>query len=192
MIPRPRSVRSILRRFGASIPFALVLLAAPRTSLAQVPRATIARTMLGDATVMVNARGDSLIEVAAADGRRSIAMTLALSEARAWVDSSTRILRYRARNRATPVSYRNLVEEPGVAGGGVTLTRRVTKGASEYSLFFADTAFGGFAVPVTREEATLFVSAVRKAVAASAKLSPQPPAPEPRRKKKPAAKRPAS
>lgn len=168
----------------------LALLLLPAALAAQVARHAVSKTMLGEAVVILNARADDLIEVAAADGRRSIALTLGLRDATHWADSSAKILRFRVRKRPGTVSYRNLVEEPGVSGGGISLTRRVTAGESEYSVFFADTSFGGFAVPMSKEEATLFVSSVRKAVAAARKLSPREPAPAPRKKRTPRAKTP--
>ena len=82
----------------------------------------------------------------------------------------------------------------------MALTRRVTNGESEYSLFFSDDPLAGFTVPVEKSEADVFVAVVRRAVAASAKMldkedstaaakdSTAKPAP----KKKPAVKRPAS
>ena len=164
-----------------------------------VKRVPISKSVFGDAGIIVNARDDGFVEVAAAGPQKTVLIQLRTMAARAWVDSTSRMLRARPRRSATPRTYRADVQEHGTSTT-MALTRKVTNGESEYSLFFSDDPLAGFTVPVEKSEADVFVAVVRRAVATSAKMldkedstraakdSTAKPAP----KKKPAVKRPAS
>ena len=165
-----------------------------------VKRVPISKSVFGDAGIIVNARDDGFIEVAAAGPQKTVLIQLRTMAARAWVDSTARMLRARPRRSATPRSYRSEVDEHG-SSTTMALTRRITNGESEYSLFFADDPLAGFSIPIEKSEADVFVAIVRRAVAASVKMLDKPdtsaaasdsaPKPAPAAKK-PAAKRPAA
>jgi hypothetical protein len=164
-----------------------------------VKRVPISKSVFGDAGIIVNARDDGFIEVAAAGPQKTVLIQLRTMAARAWVDSTSRMLRARPRRSTTPRAYRSDVQEHGTSTT-MALTRKVTNGESEYSLFFSDDPLAGFTVPVEKSEADVFVAVVRRAVVASAKMldkedstaAANDSAPKPAPKKKPAVKRPAS
>jgi hypothetical protein len=125
--------------------------------------------VFGDAGIIVNARDDGFMEVAAAGPTKTILIQLRTMAARAWVDSTSRMLRARPRRSNTPRTFRSDIEEHGTSTT-MALTRKVTAGESEYSLFFSDEPLTGFTIPIEKSEADVFVAIVRKAVAASAKM----------------------
>ena len=132
-------------------------------------RVPISKAVFGDAGVIVNARDDGFMEVAAAGPTKTILIQLRTMAARAWVDSTSRMLRARPRRSNTPRTFRSDIEEHGTSTT-MALTRKVTAGESEYSLFFSDEPLTGFTIPIEKSEADVFVAIVRKAVAASAKM----------------------
>ena len=136
-------------------------------------RVPIAKTVLGDAGMIVNARDDGFIEIAAAGPNKTVLLQLRTMAARAWVDSTARMLKARVRRSNTPRTYRSDIEEHGTAGT-MALTRKVTAGESEYSLVFSDDPTGGFTIPIEKSEADVFVAQVRRAVTTSAKLAEPP------------------
>ena len=164
-----------------------------------VKRVSISKSVFGDAGIIVNARDDGFIEIAAAGTNKTVLIQLRTLAARAWVDSTARMLRARPRRSTTPRTYRSDIDEYGTSTT-MALTRKVTSGESEYSLFFADDPLTGFSIPIEKSEADVFVAIVRRAVTTSAKMlekedsaaaakdSTAKPAPT----KRPAAKRPAS
>jgi len=137
-----------------------------RPSAKRVP---IAKSVFGDAGMIVNARNDGFIEIAAAGPSKTVLLQLRTLAARAWVDSTARMLRARVRRSNTPRTYRSDIDEPGTSTT-MALTRKVTAGESQYALFFSDDPLGGFTIPIERSEADVFVAQVRRAVALSAKL----------------------
>jgi hypothetical protein len=162
-----------------------------------VKRIPIAKSVFGDAGMIVNARDDGFIEIAAAGPKKTVLLQLRTLAARAWVDSTFRMLKARPRRSATPRTYRSDIEEYG-SSGTMALTRKVTGGESEYALFFSDDPLTGFTIPIEKSEADIFVAQVRKAVAQSAKMVERADTTGPRadsatviKKKKPAARRPA-
>ncbi len=167
--------------------------AAPK---AGVKRVAIAKSVFGDAGMIVNARSDGYIEVAAAGPKKTVLLQLRTLAARAWADSALRVLKARPRRSQTPRSYRVDVEEHG-APNTMALTRKVTAGESEYSLFFSDDPLAGFTIPIEKSEADVFVAQIRRAVAQSAKMLERPDSAAKRAdsvaptKPKPAARRPA-
>ncbi len=162
--------------------------AANRPAVKRVP---IAKSVFGDAGMIVNARNDGFIEVAAAGPSKTVLLQLRTMAARAWVDSTARMLRARVRRSNTPRTYRSDIDEAGTSTT-MALTRKVTAGESQYALFFSDDPLGGFTVPIERSEADVFVAQVRRAVALSAKLLEPPdgakPADSAAKAKKPASK----
>ncbi|MDF2775220.1 MAG: hypothetical protein K0S86_4720 [Geminicoccaceae bacterium] len=134
-----------------------------------VKRVPIAKSVFGDAGMIVNARDDGFIEVAAAGPSKTVLLQLRTMAARAWVDSTARMLRARVRRSNTPRTYRSDIDEAGTSTT-MALTRKVTAGESQYALFFSDDPLGGFTIPIERSEADVFVAQVRRAVALSAKL----------------------
>lgn len=144
--------------------------AANRPAVKRVP---IAKSVFGDAGMIVNARDDGFIEVAAAGPDKTVLLQLRTLAARAWVDSTARMLRSRVRRSNTPRTYRSEIDEPGTSGT-MALIRKVTAGESQYTLFFSDDPLGGFSIPIERSEADVFVAQVRRAVTQSAKLLERP------------------
>ena len=136
-------------------------------------RVVIAKSVFGDAGMIVNARDDGFIEVAAAGPNKTVLLQLRTLAARAWVDSTARMLKARVRRSNTPRTYRSDIDEHGTSGT-MALTRTVTAGESEYSLFFSDDPLGGFTIPIEKSEADVFVAQIRRAVATSAKLAEPP------------------
>jgi len=155
----------VLAQAGASAPAA-----APAAPATPARRVAISKAVFGDAGMIINARNDGFIEVAAAGPNKTVLLQLRTLAARAWVDSTYRMLRARPRRSATPRTYRSDIEEHGTSGT-MALTRKVTGGESEYALFFSDDPLGGFTIPIERSEADVFVATLRRAVAASTKMA---------------------
>jgi hypothetical protein len=177
---------------AAAVPASSQALPATKPGVKRVP---IAKSVFGDAGMIVNARDDGFIEVAAAGPSKTILLQLRALAARAWVDSTARMLRARPRRSNTPRTYRSDIDEAGTSGT-MAVTRKVTAGESEYALFFSDDPLGGFTVPIEKSEADVFVAQIRRAVALSAKMLEPPDSAKPARdsaapKAKPAATRPA-
>ena len=135
-------------------------------------RVPIAKSIFGDAGMIVNARDDGFIEVAAAGPNKTVLLQLRTMAARAWVDSTARMLKARVRRSNTPRTYRSDIDEHGSAGT-MAVTRKVTAGESEYTLFFSDDPLGGFSIPIEKSEADVFVGQIRRAVQLSAKMVEQ-------------------
>lgn len=167
-------------------------------SVTTVKRVPVSKAVFGDAGLIVNARDDGFIEVAAAGPTKTVFLQLRTMAARAWVDSTARMMRAKPRRSAEPKTFRADIVEHGTSAT-MAVNRTVTAGKSEYSLRFSDGPDAAFTVPIEQSEADVFVAIMRKAVAQSAKLLEKPDtttradsAPPPPKKKKPAAKRPAS
>jgi hypothetical protein len=170
-----------------------------------VKRVPVSKAVFGDAGIIVNARNDGFIEIAAAGAQKPILLQLRTLAARAWVDSTLRMLRAKPRRSAPPRTFRSDIAEYGT-NGTMALTRKVTAGESEYALYFADDPATSFTVPIEGSEADVFVAVVRKAVVQSAKMLDKPDTTAAARdstaradsiaaakaKKRPGAKRPAS
>jgi hypothetical protein len=160
-------------------------------------RVPVSKAVFGDAGIIVNARNDGFIEVAAAGPQKTVLLQLRTLAARAWVDSTSRMLKARPKKSATPRTFRADIQEYGT-NSAMAVTRTVTSGASEYALWFTDNPTAGVTVPIEESEADVFVAIVRKAVAQSAKMldkpdttahadSAPPPAPKKKKAKKPVA-----
>ena len=143
--------------------------AGPGAASAPPKRVPISKAVFGDAGIIVNARDDGFIEVAAAGPAKTVLIQLRTMAARAWVDSTSRMLRARPRRSNTPRTYRSDIEEHGTSTT-MALSRKITAGESEYSLFFSDEPLTGFTIPIEKSEADVFVAIVRKAVGASVKM----------------------
>jgi hypothetical protein len=142
-----------------------------------VKKRVIARAPFGDAVIMLNARSDGQIEIATAASKRSNVALVTWQAARLWADSADRILATRARpGKGRIITSRAVVEEQGVSGGAVSLVRKASRDSTEWSLFFADSSFSGFSVPIEKSEASVFVANMRRAITAAKKLqSPEKP-----------------
>ena len=109
--------------------------AAPNPATSRVKRVPVSKAVFGDAGMIVNARDDGFIEVAAAGPEKTVFFQLRHMAVRAWVDSTARMLRARPRRSNTPRTFRADIEEYGTSGT-MAVTRTVTAGESEYALFF--------------------------------------------------------
>lgn len=136
---------------------------------ARVKRVPISKSVYGDAGIIVNARDDGFIEVAAAGATKTVLIQLRTMAARGWVDSTLRMLRARPRRSNTPRTFRAAIEEYGTSTT-MAMNRKVTAGESEYSLFFSDDPLAGFTVQIEKSEADVFVAVVRRAVTAAVKM----------------------
>jgi len=146
--------------------------AAPPNPFAPAPttkRVPISKAVFGDAGMIVNARDDGFIEVAAAGPQKTIYLQLRGSAARAWVDSTQRMLKARARKADPPRTYRSEVTEYG-STTTMALSRSVDAGQSQYTLAFSENPQSAFTIPIEAEEADVFVAIIRKAEAQSAKM----------------------
>jgi hypothetical protein len=134
-------------------------------------RRTVASPIFGDAVIVVNLRSDDRIELAASDPKHTGAVALPVAVASRWTDSVRRVLAYRGtRPKSGTKTYRVFGEEPELAGGGLTLTRRDTKDSVSYSVFFADSTFGGFAVPLTARDVRVLSTGITRAIAERERL----------------------
>ncbi len=146
--------------------------AAPPNPFAPAPstkRVPISKAVFGDAGVIVNARDDGFIEVAAAGPQKTIYLQLRGAAARAWIDSTQRMLKARARKADPPRTYRSDVTEYG-STTTMALTRSVDAGQSQYALAFSENPQSAFTIPIEQEEADVFVAIIRKAETQSAKM----------------------
>ena len=155
----------------------LAALAALSPSLhAQVTRRTVATLPFAQGLIVVDAHSDGRIVVGASRDSGTIATSLAAPAVKEWADSTARILAFRAPAARTPQAYRATVVNERT-GAGISFTRHVTRGASTYRLFFADSSYGGFPFEVSRSEAQLLVDNLRRAVAVARTLAAPRPAP---------------
>ena len=146
--------------------------AAPPNPFAPAPstkRVPISKAVFGDAGMIVNARDDGFIEVAAAGPQKTIYLKLRTSAARAWIDSTQRMLKARARKADPPRTYRSDVTEYG-STTTMAMTRSVDAGESQYALAFSENPQSAFTVPIEAEEADVFVAIIRKAETQAAKM----------------------
>ena len=139
------------------------------TDTQKAKRYPISKAVFGDAGVIVNARDDGFIEIAADGGKKPVLLQLRAMAARAWLDSTGRIMRAKPKRSPDPRSFRSDIREYG-SNGTMALTRTVTSGQSAYALYFADDPSAGFTVPIEQEEADVFVAIVKKAVDRSVKM----------------------
>ena len=139
------------------------------TDTQKVKRYPISKAVFGDAGIIVNARDDGFIEVAAAGPKKPVLLQLRAMAARAWLDSTGRIMRTRPKRSPDARTFRSDIREYGT-NGAMALTRTVTSGQSEYALYFADDPTTGFTVPIEQSEADVFVAIVKKAVDATVKM----------------------
>jgi hypothetical protein len=146
--------------------------AAPPNPFAAAPttkRVSISKAVFGDAGMIVNARDDGFIEVAAAGPQKTIYLKLRTAAARAWIDSTQRMLKARVHKADPPRTFRSEVTEYG-STTMMALTRSVDAGQSQYALAFSENPQSAFTVPIEAEEADVFVAIIRKAEAQAAKM----------------------
>ena len=192
------AVTALPRQAAAQTPAATPTAAVPNPfAVTTVKRVPVSKSVFGDAGIIVNARDDGFIEVAAAGPTKTVFLQLRTMAARAWVDSTSRMMRARPRRSPEPRFFRADIGEHG-SNATMAVNRTVTAGQSAYSLAFSDGPDAAFTVPIEQSEADVFVAIMRKAVAQSAKLlekpdtTTRPDSAPPPPKKKPAAKRAAS
>jgi hypothetical protein len=168
----------------SSLAIALLVLA-PAVIHGQEAR-TIARYGFNDGTIAIDVRGDSIIAVAAAQGDSATTVTLRPSDARAWVDSTRKIIARRAPRKSTEVVLqRSMIDDRENTGAAISLLRRAASDTTTFELLFSTSGFGKFPLALERREAVLFFSAMRRAVIAT-----QPP-PKPKAAKSAKAAKPA-
>jgi len=146
--------------------------AAPPNPFAPAPttkRVPISKAVFGDAGMIVNARDDGFIEVAAAGPQKTIYLQLRTAAARAWIDSTQRMLKARVRKADPPRTYRSDVMEYG-STTTMAMTRSVDAGQSQYALAFSENPQSSFTIPIEQEEADVFVAIIRKAETEAARL----------------------
>jgi len=139
---------------------------APAPTTKRVP---ISKAVFGDAGMIVNARDDGFIEIAAAGPKKTIYLQLRTAAARAWIDSTQRMLKARVRKADPPRTFRSDVVEYG-STTTMAMTRSVDAGQSQYALAFSENPQSSFTVPIEQEEADVFVAIIRKAETQAAKL----------------------
>lgn len=132
-------------------------------------RVAISKAVFGDAGVIVNARDDGFIEVAAAGPKKTVLLQLRTVAARGWVDSTSRMMKAKVKKSDPPRTYRSGISEYGTSNS-MALTRSVNAGESQFALEFADAPQSAFTIAIEPEEADVFVAILRKAVAQSAKM----------------------
>ena len=163
------SPRQAFGQAGGTQP-ALAAAPNPFAPLPSVKRVPVSKAVFGEAGMIINARDDGFIEIAAAGAKKTVLLQLRTLAARAWVDSTARMLKAKARRSDSARTYRSDIAEYGT-NGRMALTRTVlTPTQSDYSMSFTDDPTPGFSFPIEAEEADVFVALVRKAVAQSAKM----------------------
>ena len=171
-------------------------------AITTVKRVPVSKAVFGDAGIIVNARDDGFIEIAAAGPSKTVLLQLRTQAARAWLDSTLRMMKARVRKKDPARSYRSDVTEYGT-GTAMALTRGVDGGVSQYALTFTEKQ-SSFTIPIEPEEADVFVAIIRKGIVQSEKMLEKTDttavksdssaradsaAAAPKKKKKPAAKR---
>jgi hypothetical protein len=164
------------------LPATLCAMLVATTSVAgQAGGRTISRTLLGEVAVAIRAHSDARVEVGASDSVKTVTLSFRATDVRRWADSSLKYLRRdrtptqlrrdalrraRAGDSAEVVEQRrSLIEEPGVSGGGLTMTRVIDTSRVAFSLYFASGSFDAVRAPLDTAEARIFLSAMRRAAA---------------------------
>jgi hypothetical protein len=157
-----------------------LFVAAPAALSGQVSR-TIARYGFVDGAVAIDVRAGGIIAIAGAQGDSAATVAVHASSARAWTDSTRRIVARAAPRKATMVVLqRSMMEEAADSGAAISFLRRASSDTTTFELLFSTRGFGMFSLALQRREAVLFFAAMRRAVDAT-----KPPAPKPAAKAKP-------
>jgi hypothetical protein len=160
-----------------------LLAVVPYAARAQNAR-TIVRYGFSDGAVEIIVRPGAIIAIAAAQGDSAATVTVHATDARAWTDSTRRIVHRAApRKRTVVVLQRSQIAEAADSGAAMSLIRRAETDTTTFELHFATRSGGGFPLTLERREADLFLAAMRRAVAVAL-----PSAPKPKPKTKPKAK----
>ena len=163
-------------------------LRAQTPALADTGWRRLATGMYGEVAVVIQRRPDGRVEVSAAGEQRRGQAAFTPAALVRWADTTAKLVTRRERPGKQERVLRSAIEEPGVVAGAMALTRRVDAEGSRFTLFFADTSFSGFTVPLEQEEAQVFVGSVRKAAARAAAMSGAEPKAAKKRKQRGAAK----
>ncbi|HET7552050.1 MAG TPA: hypothetical protein VFK04_12205 [Gemmatimonadaceae bacterium] len=151
------------------------VLFAPRALEAQgsVVRRNVATLPFEHGLIVIDAHSDGKVVIGASAGDSTIATPLPAAEVKLWADSTARLLA-----RRVPKSVKQRVYRSGIVNretsAGISFTRRISAGKSSYSLFFANSDYGGFPLGVSRAEADQFVKALRRSVKTARELSTPP------------------
>lgn len=177
-----------MTRLASALLLALLLPIAARSAAAQVVRRNVAKLVFDSGVIVIDAHGDATVVVGAAAGDGKDVLSVSARQAREWADSAGAILARRVPSSKMPRAYRALLVDRA-SGAGMSITRHVLRGRSTYRLFFADTAYGGFPMALSRREASLLARAMRRAAAEAARLArpPRPRVHAPRRRAAPRA-----
>lgn len=164
-------------------PYAIALLAfVPFALRAQGEKTVIVRYGFTDGAVEIDVRPDGVVSIAGAQGDSAATVTVHATDARAWTDSTRRIVRRAApRKRTVVVLQRSTIDEAADSGAAVSFIRRAETDSTTFRLYFANRSYGGFPLALDRREADLFFAAMRRAVS----VALPPPAPKPKKKMKP-------
>lgn len=165
--------------------YAIAFLALVPFALRGQSAKTIVRYGFTDGAVEIDVRPGGRISIAGAQGDSAATVTVRATDARAWTDSTRRIIRRAApRKRTVVVLQRSMIPEAADSGAAVSFIRRAESDSTTFQLFFTSRADGGFPLALERREADLFFAAMRRAIAAA--LPPAAPKPKPKAKPKPA------
>jgi hypothetical protein len=148
--------------------FAIALFVLAPAALRGQHARTIARYGFNDGTIAIDVRGDSVIAVAAAQGDSATTVTLRPSDARAWVDSTRKLIsRAAPRKQTQVVLQRSMIESAENTGAAISLLRRAASDTTTFELLFSTAGFGKFRLSLERREAVMFFAAMRRAVIAT-------------------------
>lgn len=157
----------------------LFIVVAPLALGGQASR-TIAKYGFSGGVVQVDVRPGARIAIAGAQGDSAATVTVRAADARAWVDSTVRVLaRSAPKKKSALILQRSMIEEASDSGAALSFIRRAAVEGTTYSLFFSTRRYGGFPLELEKREATLFLGAMRRAIGAARPAAP------PKKKKKP-------
>jgi hypothetical protein len=146
----------------------------------QAGERVLLRQLYGDLALEVRAGAQGAMRIGAADGQRSIAVSVIARDLKLWADSATKLLAARPPGRGKSAQWEAVVAGPGVAAGSMALARNITPADTSIALLVTDPQFVGVRTVLTMPEARSLVAAIRRA--ANAALAPPRPAkPPPRR-----------
>lgn len=131
----------------------------------------VSRALFGDVAIEVRIVSGSSIAISVADDARSLALAFRHSDLRRWADSARRIVAYRSSRRAATRTLRVAVDEPGIRGGSLALSRTISAGVSTYTLFAADGDFERVRTTLSDAEARTFIATIRRAVGVERRAS---------------------
>lgn len=131
-------------------------------------RRTIARYGFTDGALAIDVRPGGMIAVAAAQGDSAATIVFRAADARAWTDSTRRLVsRAAPRKRTLVVLQRSTIAEAADSGAAMSFLRHAGSDTTTFALLFSTREFGKFSLALERREAGLFFAAMRRAVNAT-------------------------